>query len=62
MVSGMAFSFILPFIPLYVQSLGVEGTTEAAQWAGLISAAAAVSMTVVQPIWGTRPVSGKRRT
>lgn len=52
MVSGMAFSFILPFIPLYVQTLGVQGTTEAAQWAGLISASAAVSMTVVQPIWG----------
>ena len=48
----MAFSFILPFIPLYVQALGVQGTTEAAQWAGLISASAAVSMTVVQPIWG----------
>jgi MFS transporter, DHA1 family, multidrug resistance protein len=52
MVSGMAFSFILPFIPLYIQTLGVQGTTEAAQWAGLIGAAAAVSMTVVQPIWG----------
>ena len=53
MVSGMAFSFVLPFIPLYIQTLGVEGTTEAIQWAGLISAATALSMTVVQPIWGT---------
>lgn len=48
----VAFSFILPFIPLYVQTLGVKGTTEAAQWAGLISAASALSMAVAQPIWG----------
>jgi MFS transporter, DHA1 family, multidrug resistance protein len=52
MVSGMAFSFILPFIPLYLETLGVQGIASVAQWAGLISASTAVSMTVVQPIWG----------
>jgi MFS transporter, DHA1 family, multidrug resistance protein len=48
----IAFSFVFPFIPLYVQSLGVKGTAEAAQWAGIIGAAAAISMSVAQPIWG----------
>ena len=48
----VAFSFFFPFIPLYVQTLGVAGDDEAAQWAGLITAAAAVSMSVAQPIWG----------
>ncbi len=48
----MAFSFFFPFIPLYVQTLGVHGDADAARWAGLITAAAAVSMAVVQPIWG----------
>jgi MFS transporter, DHA1 family, multidrug resistance protein len=41
-VSMSAFSFVFPFIPLYVQTLGVSGSADAAQWAGLISAAAAV--------------------
>ncbi|MHB1132782.1 MAG: MFS transporter [Chloroflexota bacterium] len=48
----VAFSFFFPFIPLYVQTLGVTGAAEAAQWAGLISAASSVSMAVTQPIWG----------
>ena len=48
----MAFSFILPFVPLYVQVLGVADVTEAAQWAAWISAASALSMVVAQPIWG----------
>lgn len=52
-LSAVGFSFILPFIPLYVRALGVVGVTEAAQWAGMIGAASAVSMTIAQPIWGT---------
>ncbi|MDA8219492.1 MAG: MFS transporter [Dehalococcoidales bacterium] len=48
----VAFSFFFPFIPLYVQTMGVNGTAEAAQWAGLITAASAVSMSIAQPIWG----------
>jgi MFS family permease len=48
----IAFSFFLPFIPLYVKSLGVESDTIAAQWAGFIVAAGAVSMTITQPMWG----------
>ncbi len=48
----IAFSFVFPFIPLYVQELGVEDPQLAAQWAGLISAASALSMAVSQPFWG----------
>lgn len=51
-ISMMAFSFVFPFFPLYIQTLGVRGTAEAAQWAGAIIAATAVSMTIAQPIWG----------
>lgn len=49
----VAFSFVIPFFPLYLQTLGIRGTVEAAQWAGLITAATAVSMAIVQPIWGS---------
>ncbi len=48
----VAFSFVFPFLPLYIQSLGITDTTEAAQWAGVAVAATALSMSVVQPIWG----------
>lgn len=48
----VAFSFVFPFLPLYIQSLGITDTTEAAQWAGVAIAATALSMSVAQPIWG----------
>ncbi|MCL5025255.1 MAG: MFS transporter, partial [Chloroflexi bacterium] len=52
MLTAVAYSFIFPFIPLYVQVLGVSGTVEAAQWAGVIAAAAAFAMATFQPMWG----------
>ncbi|MGE5620686.1 MAG: MFS transporter [Sphingomonadaceae bacterium] len=48
----VAFSFVFSFFPLYVQTLGVSGTEEAAQWSGMIIAATAISMAISQPIWG----------
>jgi len=51
-LSSIGFSFVFPFMPLYVQELGVHGVAEAAQWAGVITAASAISMTFAQPIWG----------
>jgi MFS transporter, DHA1 family, multidrug resistance protein len=48
----IAFSFVFPFIPLYVRDLGVTDTAAAARWAGAITAAAAVSMAIAQPFWG----------
>lgn len=48
----IAFSFVFPFIPLYVKSMGVATDAAAARWAGFIAAAGAVSMGIAQPIWG----------
>ncbi len=44
--------FVVPFIPLYIKSLGVSDPTQAAQWASLIMGGASLSMAVSQPIWG----------
>lgn len=49
----VAFSFVFPFIPLYIQTLGVSSFEKAAQWAGVVGAAAALSLAVAQPIWGS---------
>jgi DHA1 family multidrug resistance protein-like MFS transporter len=51
-IAEMAFSFALPFIPLYVQELGVADPTSAGVWAGLMSGAFALVMGLFGPIWG----------
>ncbi|MEW6635882.1 MAG: MFS transporter [Actinomycetota bacterium] len=46
------FMFVMPFMPLYVQRLGVESAGHAAAWAGLLNTAAAVTMALAAPLWG----------
>jgi MFS transporter, DHA1 family, multidrug resistance protein len=46
------FMFVLPFVPLYVQQLGVESAGDAAAWAGLLNTATAVTMALAAPLWG----------
>ncbi len=53
-LSMTAWSFFFPFIPLYLQTLGVRGDGDAALWAGAIAASAAISMALFQPIWGAQ--------
>jgi MFS transporter, DHA1 family, multidrug resistance protein len=48
----IGFSFFFPFIPLFIQTMGVEDRVEATQWAGIIGAASAISMAIAQPFWG----------
>jgi DHA1 family multidrug resistance protein-like MFS transporter len=51
-ISELAFSFVTPFTPLYVQELGVTDATEAGVWAGAISGISAVLGACVAPFWG----------
>jgi MFS transporter, DHA1 family, multidrug resistance protein len=51
-VSEIAFSFALPFTPLYLQDLGVEDVAQVGLWAGLIAGLFAVAMGGMAPIWG----------
>ena len=46
------FMFVMPFMPLYVQQLGVEDAGRAAAWAGLLNTATAVTMAAAAPLWG----------
>jgi MFS transporter, DHA1 family, multidrug resistance protein len=34
LAATMGFTFVLPFMPIYVQALGVEDAGHAAAWAG----------------------------
>jgi MFS transporter, DHA1 family, multidrug resistance protein len=49
----LAFGMALPFLPLYVQELGISDPRDAARWAGVMSACGMVVMATVAPIWGT---------
>ena len=47
-----AFMFVVPFMPLYVQALGIEDVGHAAAWAGVINGASGATMALVAPLWG----------
>ena len=48
----VGFGLALPFIPLYLQELGLRDRGEIALWTGLISGAAGLPMAFFAPIWG----------
>jgi MFS transporter, DHA1 family, multidrug resistance protein len=52
LLATTAFMFVVPFMPLYVQQLGVADAGNAAAWAGFINGASGASMAVVAPLWG----------
>ena len=51
-VAAAGFNVASPFIPLFIQDLGVNGVREAAVWAGLMGAAGGLVMAVASPFWG----------
>lgn len=50
--SILGFSFVVPFLPLYVQQLGIHGVAHVTLWAAFLSGCTAVGMAVTAPIWG----------
>jgi MFS transporter, DHA1 family, multidrug resistance protein len=52
LVATMGFTFVMPFMPLYVQELGVESERNATAWAGVLNGAAGLTMALAAPLWG----------
>ena len=52
LLSVMGFSCAVSFMPLYVQTLGVESPARAAIWAGSLSFAQAFAVALCSPLWG----------
>jgi len=50
-ISG--FTVFMPFMPYYVQELGVTRLEEVEFWSGLLLSAQAVAMAIVAPLWGS---------
>ena len=47
------FSVVMPFLPYYVQELGIRELHEVELWSGVLFATQAVAMTIASPIWGS---------
>jgi len=52
LMSIAGFSVVLPFLPFYVQELGITDTDAAAFWASLLTTTQAITMAIFSPIWG----------
>lgn len=50
---AMGMSLILPFLPLYIEQLGVHQTAAVERWTGWIFASQFILSVVFQPIWGS---------
>ena len=51
-VSIAGFGFVLPFLPYFVQEVGVTDPEELNRWVGLINSIASVGMGLMGPVWG----------
>jgi DHA1 family multidrug resistance protein-like MFS transporter len=51
-IAIVGFSFVLPFIPYYIQELGVTDRQQVVLWAGLATSLMSVSFAIMAPIWG----------
>ncbi|MFW6116330.1 MAG: MFS transporter, partial [bacterium] len=48
----VGFMVIMPFLPLYLRELGVEGERQTRIWSGVVASAPSVAMVISAPIWG----------
>lgn len=51
-LSLTGFGFVFPFIPFFIQDLGLTDPDQVRLWSGLISSAPALTMGIMAPIWG----------
>lgn len=51
-IALMGFTLIFPFLPLYIQTLGVHGRSLPV-WAGVISFSGSLPLVVMGPVWGS---------
>jgi DHA1 family multidrug resistance protein-like MFS transporter len=52
LLSLIGFGFAMPFIPFYLQELGITGAERLRLWSGLFAALAGITLAIATPIWG----------
>jgi DHA1 family multidrug resistance protein-like MFS transporter len=53
LVAIAGFSVVMPFLPYYVQELGVTGLEQVEIWSALLVTGQAISMAIFAPLWGS---------
>ena len=51
-IAQVGLSLVVPFMPLYIGTLGVGGLGEVERWSGVLFAAPFLAMTLAAPLWG----------
>ena len=51
-IAILGFSFVAPFIPYYIQDLGVTDRNEVALWAGSATSVMSFGAAIMAPVWG----------
>ena len=51
--TGLAISQIIPFLPLYVEELGIHGGNALSIWSGLTFSVTFIVSAAVAPLWGS---------
>jgi MFS family permease len=51
-INIVAMTLLLPFLPIYIEQLGVEGHAQIVQWSGIAYGATFLSAALVAPLWG----------
>ena len=51
-IAILGFSFVAPFIPYYIQELGVTDRKEVALWAGSATSVMSFAAAIMAPVWG----------
>jgi DHA1 family multidrug resistance protein-like MFS transporter len=51
-LTSCGMGMVIPFLPMYVQQLGVEDVHKAAVWSSLIFGANHLMIVLVSPMWG----------
>jgi DHA1 family multidrug resistance protein-like MFS transporter len=53
LVALVGFNVIMPFLPYYVQDLGIKDEKQVELWSGLLFSGQAITMGIFAPIWGS---------
>ncbi len=51
-LTGAAFSLVMPFLPLYVEQLGVTGHSALNMWSGIVFSITFLFSAIASPFWG----------
>lgn len=51
-INIVAMTLLLPFLPIYIEQLGVQGHAQIVQWSGIAYGATFLSAALVAPLWG----------